>query len=56
MFFGGEEIVPELSDQSAGRHLLVLYMASISFSLAIAGRGRLYVHCTADFIVFCNSI
>ena len=56
MFFGGEEIVPELSDRSAGRHLLVLYMASITFSLAIAGRGRLNVHCTADFIVFCCSI
>ena len=52
MFFGGEEIVPELSEsgEQQGRHLLVLYLASITFSLAIAGRGRLNVHCTADFI------
>ena len=39
MFFGGEEIVPELSEsgEQQGRHLLVLYLASITFSLAIAG-------------------
>ena len=41
MFFGGEEIVPELSEsgEQQGRHLLVLYLASITFCLSIAGAG-----------------
>ena len=36
-FFGGQDVISELSDEKPGKHLLLLYLASLLFNLAIFG-------------------
>ena len=38
MFFGGDDILPELNDETSGKHLPLLYFVSTLFSMASAGR------------------
>ena len=33
MFFGGHDILPELSDRKAGRHIQILCLVSVVFNL-----------------------
>ena len=40
-FFGGPDVISELSDEKPGKHTLLLYLASILFNLAIFGKIRL---------------
>ena len=39
-FFGGKDVIRELSDEKPGKHLLFLYLASILFNLAIFGKNQ----------------
>ena len=47
MFFGGQDVLPDLSDRKAGRHVQILYLVSIIFNLSIICRennsGKLIV-------------
>ena len=36
MFFGGHDILPELSDRKAGRHTQILCLVSVVFNLSIS--------------------
>ena len=47
-FFGGKDVIKELSDEKPGKHLLFLYLASVLFNLAIFGNNR-----TARFTISC---
>ena len=38
MFFGGDDILSELSDRKSGKHLPLLYLVSTLFSITITGR------------------
>lgn len=38
MFFGGHDILPELSDRKAGRHIQILGLASVIFNISILCR------------------
>ena len=38
MFFGGQDVLPELSERKAGRHVQILYLVSIIFNLSIIGK------------------
>ena len=38
MFFGGDDILSELSDKKSGKHLPLLYLVSTLFSITITGR------------------
>ena len=40
MFFGGHEILPELSDRKAGRHIQILCLVSVVFNLSIFCRNK----------------
>ena len=35
MFFGGHDILPELSDRKAGRHIQILCLVSVVFNFSI---------------------
>ena len=39
-FFGGPDVINELSDEKPGKHTLLLYLASILFNLAIFGKDQ----------------
>ena len=41
LYFGGEDILPELSDEGNGRHMVALFVVSILFSISIAGTNHL---------------
>ena len=44
-FFGGPDVINELSDEKPGKHTLLLYLASILFNLTIFGKDiRLLVN------------
>ena len=40
MFFGGQDVLPDLSDRKAGRHVQMLYLVSIIFNLSILSRDN----------------
>ena len=40
MFFGGQDVLPDLSDRKAGRHVQMLYLVSILFNLSIISREK----------------
>ena len=40
MFFGGHDILPELSDRKAGRHIQILGLASVIFNISILCRKQ----------------
>ena len=47
MFFGGQDVLPDLSDRKAGRHIQMLYLVSIIFNLSIIRKennsGKLHI-------------
>ena len=46
-FFGGPDVISELSDEKPGKHLLFLYLASLLFNLIIFGKNQ--THCPNEF-------
>ena len=40
MFFGGQDVLPDLSDRKAGRHVQMLYLVSIIFNFSIISRDN----------------
>ena len=38
LFFGGEKILEELTNEKPGRHLPYLYFTSIIFNMAVLGK------------------
>ena len=42
MFFGGQDILPELSDMKSGRHIQILCIVSVIFNLSILCRKKYF--------------
>ena len=40
-FFGGPDVISELSDEKSGKHLLFLFLASLLFNLTIFGMDKI---------------
>ena len=49
MFFGGDDILYELSDKKSGKHLPLLYLVSTLFSITITGTVGVIKICTLVF-------
>ena len=52
MFFGGQDVLPDLADRKAGRHVQMLYLVSIIFNLSIISRENNFVKLNVIFTIF----